>query len=117
LLKRGWTDPHFHYNRVSDDVNFSPDLRLTDDREMDDMIMPVLYTPASTPEERRKTLAQVMHHYNTAPAAPAGHSEAKPLGLTSAELRQLEAFLRALSGGVAANPAYLAAPPEADLRP
>ena len=59
-----------------------------------------------------QTLAQVLHHYNTARAAPAGHSEARPLGLTPAELRQLEAFLRALSGGVAANPAYLAAPAE-----
>ncbi len=51
-----------------------------------------------------QTLSQVLQHYNTAPAAPAGHSELKPLGLTPAELRQLEAFLRSLSGGVAVNP-------------
>ena len=57
------------------------------------------------------TLAEVLHHYNRAPAAPAGHTELKPLGLTGTELRQLEAFLRALSGGVAAAPAaFLAAP-------
>jgi cytochrome c peroxidase len=46
------------------------------------------------------TLAEVLNHYNTAPAAPKGHSELQPLGLSSAELRQLEAFLRTLSGGV-----------------
>ena len=46
------------------------------------------------------TLAQVLQHYNAAPVAPAGHSELKPLGLTPPELRQLEAFLRSLSGGV-----------------
>jgi cytochrome c peroxidase len=57
-----------------------------------------------------QTLAEVLQHYNTAPAAPAGHSELKPLRLTPEELRQLEAFLRSLSGGVAASPLFLAEP-------
>jgi cytochrome c peroxidase len=56
------------------------------------------------------TLAHVLLHYNTAPPAPAGHSEVQPLRLTPMELRQLEAFLRALSGGTAASPMFLAAP-------
>lgn len=43
------------------------------------------------------TLAEVLEHYNRAPAAPAGGSELKPLGLSRAELGQLEAFLRTLS--------------------
>jgi cytochrome c peroxidase len=59
-----------------------------------------------------QTLAQVLSHYNSAPAAPAGHSELKPLGLGAGELRQLEAFLRTLSGGVSGPPRYLAAPGE-----
>jgi cytochrome c peroxidase len=42
------------------------------------------------------TLAEVLDHYNRAPAAPAGHTELKPLKLNARELRQLEAFLRAL---------------------
>jgi cytochrome c peroxidase len=33
------------------------------------------------------TLSQVLNHYNTAPEAPAGHSELKPLGLSDSELR------------------------------
>ena len=45
------------------------------------------------------TLAQVLRHYDEAPAAPAGTTELRPLGLSAAELRQLEAFLRTLSGG------------------
>ena len=45
------------------------------------------------------TLGQVLRHYNEAPAAPAGTTELRPLGLSAAELRQLEAFLRTLSGG------------------
>ena len=44
------------------------------------------------------TLAEVLNHYNRAPSAPAGHTELEPLRLKAAELRQLEAFLRALSG-------------------
>lgn len=49
---------------------------------------------------QKQTLAEVLAHYNAAPAAPAGHSELRQLGLSPRELRQLEAFLRALSGGV-----------------
>lgn len=46
------------------------------------------------------TLAEVLDHYNRAPAAPAGHTELRPLGLGRAELKQLEAFLRALTGNI-----------------
>ena len=62
------------------------------------------------------TLTEVLAHYNRAPAAPAGRSELRPLGLSSVELRQLEAFLRTLNGGVSAPAKYLAAP-LADARP
>jgi cytochrome c peroxidase len=44
------------------------------------------------------TLADVIEHYNRAPKAPAGHSELEPLRLRAAERRQIEAFLRSLSG-------------------
>jgi cytochrome c peroxidase len=46
-----------------------------------------------------RSLTDVLAHYNRAPAAPAGHTELKPLKLNARELRQLEAFLRTLSGG------------------
>ena len=46
------------------------------------------------------SLGEVLEHYNRAPAAPRGHSELRPLGLGKTELRQIEAFLRTLSGGV-----------------
>jgi cytochrome c peroxidase len=48
------------------------------------------------------SLADVLAHYNRAPTAPAGHSELKPLKLNARELRQIEAFLRTLSGGTVA---------------
>jgi cytochrome c peroxidase len=56
------------------------------------------------------TLGEVLEHYNAAPAAPAGHSELKPLGLSRTELRRLEAFLRTLSGPLDAPANYLRAP-------
>ena len=45
---------------------------------------------------RMESLAEVLRHYNEAPVAMLGHNEAKPLGLSRRELRQLEAFLRSL---------------------
>jgi cytochrome c peroxidase len=45
-------------------------------------------------------LSDVLNHYNRAPKAPAGHTELKPLGLSSRELRQLNGFLHTLSGPV-----------------
>lgn len=56
------------------------------------------------------TLADVLDHYNRAPRASAGHSELKPLRMTAKELRQLEAFLRTLSGGTSAPPELLRDP-------
>src|SRR5688500_1537996 len=44
------------------------------------------------------TLSEVVDHYNRAPKAPAGHSELEPLRISAQERRQIEAFLRSLSG-------------------
>jgi cytochrome c peroxidase len=46
------------------------------------------------------TLADVLDHNNRAPAALIGHSELRPLRLNPVELRQLEAFVRTLSGPI-----------------
>lgn len=42
------------------------------------------------------SLTEALEHYNSAPAAPVGHSELKPLGLSAEELAALEAFLKTL---------------------
>lgn len=64
------------------------------------------------------TLAEVLDHYNRAPAAPEGRSALlKPLRLSRRELGQLEAYLRTLSGGTAAPAELLAAPAEEIARP
>jgi cytochrome c peroxidase len=43
------------------------------------------------------TLADVLRHYRTAPAAAAGQSELRPMPLTDGQLTELEAFLRTLT--------------------
>ena len=55
-------------------------------------------------------LDAVLAHYSSAPRAPFGHSELKPLHLSDAERRQLIAFLRTLSGPLDAPAGYLEAP-------
>jgi cytochrome c peroxidase len=60
------------------------------------------------------TLRDVLNHYNHAPAAPAGKTELKPLRLSSAELDQLEAFLRTLSGGLSGPLQFPGPPADAD---
>ena len=56
------------------------------------------------------TLEEVLAHYNSAPAAPAGHSELEPLGLSEREMAQIIAFLRTLSGPLDADPQWLTSP-------
>jgi cytochrome c peroxidase len=56
------------------------------------------------------TLEDVLRHYNSAPAAPSGHSEIVPLGLSDEKLAQLEAFLNTLTGPLNAEPHWLEAP-------
>ncbi|MEA2165518.1 MAG: cytochrome c peroxidase [Thermoanaerobaculia bacterium] len=56
------------------------------------------------------TLSDVLAHYNQAPTAPEGHTGLKPLKLSAQELRQIESFLRALRGGIAAPPEFLRTP-------
>ncbi|HWV56103.1 MAG TPA: cytochrome c peroxidase [Longimicrobiales bacterium] len=56
------------------------------------------------------TLGEVLRHYNDAPAAAVGHTELERLRLSDRELAQLEAYLRTLSGPIAADPELLAPP-------
>lgn len=53
------------------------------------------------------SLESAIAHYNAAPRAPFGHSELSPLRLTVTEQRQLAAFLKTLSGPIAAPPGFL----------
>ena len=56
------------------------------------------------------SLEEVVAHYDRAAAAPFGHSELKPLRLSERERQQIVAFLRTLSGPLAAPHGFLEAP-------
>ncbi|HEX6035387.1 MAG TPA: cytochrome c peroxidase [Anaerolineales bacterium] len=56
------------------------------------------------------TLEDVLNHYNTAPEAPAGHSELEPLNLTEKQLAQIIAFLKTLDSPIDADSRWLTAP-------
>jgi cytochrome c peroxidase len=56
------------------------------------------------------TLEEVVAHYVNAPRAPFGRSELKPLRLSATEQRELVAFLRTLSGPLAAPAGFLRPP-------
>jgi cytochrome c peroxidase len=56
------------------------------------------------------TLEEVLKHYNTAPEAPAGHSELEPLHLSQKQIEQIIAFLKTLDSPINAEPRWLKAP-------
>lgn len=56
------------------------------------------------------TLEDVLNHYNTAPEAPAGHSELEPLNLSQKQIEQIIAFLKTLDSPINAEPQWLKSP-------
>lgn len=56
------------------------------------------------------TLEEVLHHYNTAPEAPDGHSELEPLNLSEKQTAQIIAFLKTLDSPVNASEHWLVQP-------
>jgi cytochrome c peroxidase len=56
------------------------------------------------------TLEEVLHHYNTAPEAPAGHSELEPLHLSEKQIAQIIAFLKTLDSPINADSKWLTKP-------
>jgi hypothetical protein len=60
LLKSGWSDPHFYYNRAADAVSFNPQGMLTTDRPQDESIFPAGYDPKGTPEQKAQAITNTI---------------------------------------------------------
>jgi len=60
IVKGGWTNPRFYYNRALDDVAFSTSLALNIDQPMDDQVLPVLYPDTADEAKKRETLTQAV---------------------------------------------------------
>jgi hypothetical protein len=52
LIKGGWSDPRFYYNRVAEDVAIYDRVDLSIQHAMDDLLIPALYDPAKPVNER-----------------------------------------------------------------
>jgi hypothetical protein len=60
LLRGGWEDPRFRYNRASDDVVFNMSVNLSIDGPLDDTVLPVIYKPEDSTEQRSASLADTV---------------------------------------------------------
>src|SRR5205809_1171424 len=57
LVKGGWGDPKFYYNRAADDVAFMRAIALSTE-DMDDYVMPLIYDPTDSVEARQKVMRE-----------------------------------------------------------
>jgi hypothetical protein len=60
VVKAGWSDPQFYYNRAADDVFYQP-AQIAFDQENGDAIVPSLYEAADTPQQRGEKLINAIH--------------------------------------------------------
>jgi hypothetical protein len=60
LLKSGWQDPNFYYNRVADAIVFSGGVAIRTDAPMDDAVIGAIYDPAATNEAKVKALTDAV---------------------------------------------------------
>lgn len=58
LLRAGWTDPRFYYNRAADSVEVNWNLNITFDRTPDESLVPAIYPVNASPDERKKKIAE-----------------------------------------------------------
>jgi hypothetical protein len=65
LIKGGWSDPRFRYNRAADDVSEYRNVSLSIQNAMDDLLIPAL-TDASQPVEKRREALQKQVDMNEA---------------------------------------------------
>ena len=56
LMKAGWQDPRFYYNRAADSVSFSLAGALTTDRPMDDVAVPTMYDAKDSADKHAESL-------------------------------------------------------------
>jgi hypothetical protein len=56
LMRNGWNDPHFYYNRAADAVSFTPAGSLPIDRPQDEALFPAAFNPKDPIEKREEAL-------------------------------------------------------------
>lgn len=61
-LKNGWTNPRYHYNRLSNTASFDMNIPLRLEGEMDDTVIPAIHPPDADQEVKRQSLTQAIDY-------------------------------------------------------
>ncbi len=60
IMRNGWTDPRYYYNRAADSVTFNPAGALDTEKPMDDVVFPAVYNPKDPVDKRSESLTVVI---------------------------------------------------------
>ena len=91
IMRAGWTDQRFYYNRAADSVSFNPAGALNIDRQ-DDVIFPAVYDSAETPEKRAENLTVAVASTEASVATSLEVRGKQIVGATFAQLVNKEAL-------------------------
>jgi hypothetical protein len=72
LVKSGWSDPRFYYNRAADDVAWIPAVNINSEGPSDDALMPVIVEATATAEQNRDRLTTTIRQIEQSLAARVG---------------------------------------------
>jgi hypothetical protein len=61
LVKEGWSNPRFYYNRTADDVQMSRAVNLNTDGPGDDVLIPVIVQPDEAADSKAQRLVNAIH--------------------------------------------------------
>jgi len=64
LMKAGWSDPSLYYNQMTDEVRYTPNMVPTLDREMDDVLVPVLSGEKEPTDKRKDIVVAAIRNWN-----------------------------------------------------
>jgi hypothetical protein len=69
VMRAGWDDPHYYYNRAADSVTFNPAGILNTEGPMDDTVVPAVYDPKDPPEKRGDSVTAMINSVEASIAA------------------------------------------------
>ncbi|HMO26802.1 MAG TPA: hypothetical protein PKB10_11075, partial [Tepidisphaeraceae bacterium] len=60
VLRAGWTNPRYYYNRIADEIDFAPGVAMDTDNRAGVTLLPVIVEPDATPEQRAEILRKTI---------------------------------------------------------
>ncbi|MEO6437413.1 MAG: hypothetical protein ABIP55_16840 [Tepidisphaeraceae bacterium] len=91
IMRNGWSDQRFYYNRAADAVTFNPAGALNIDR-LDDVVFPAIYDPKETAEKKAENLTVALGATEASVAASVDIRARQSIGATLAQLVHAQAL-------------------------